>query len=120
MNTFDHGLLPQQFVNGLPDCAVTLLDVDGNVLTWNDGARAVLGYVVYEIVGRNYSCLYTKDDISTGKPSTSLAAAARAQGPYEERARRVRKDGTEFEAQSVLIPLYDQQKNLVGFGNMIR
>jgi len=44
MNDFDRGILRQHFVDALPGCAIILLDVEGNVLTWNAGARAILGY----------------------------------------------------------------------------
>jgi PAS domain S-box-containing protein len=119
MNSFDRGLLLHQFVDGLPDCAASLLDVDGNILTWNAGARAILGYSAGEIIGRNFSCLYTKEDVSAAVPA-SMLGVAQAKGLHEDNGRRVRKDGTEFETQSVLLPLYDQQRRLVGFGNLTR
>lgn len=119
MDYSDRGTLQQLFVDSLPDCALILLDVDGKILTWNAGARAMHGYPESEIVGRHFSCLYIKADIDAAKPLTSLADAL-ADGRHEETRRRLHKDGTEFEVQDVLISLYDPQRKLVAFGNLTR
>lgn len=110
--------LLQLFMATLP-AAVTLLDVDGNVRTWSSGARDITGYAAHEIEGRNYSCLYTRDDIAADKPAAALRCAL-AQGRHEETSLRVRKDGTEVKVQSMLRPLLDSNKELVGFSSLMR
>jgi CheY-like chemotaxis protein len=50
-------------------------------------------------------------------PSAALSAAV-THGRHQETSRRITKDGTVIEVASVLLPLYDAQKKLVGFGNM--
>ncbi|MDP2333363.1 MAG: response regulator [Reyranella sp.] len=117
MDYSDGGILQQLFVDSLPDCALIILDVDGKILTWNAGARAMYGYPAPEIVGRHFSCLYIQADIDTAKPLMSLAGAM-AHGRHEETRQRLHKDGTAFEVRDVLIPLYDPQKKLVAFGNL--
>lgn len=119
MDYADRGNLQRLFMDSLADVALVLLDVDGKVLTWNAGAHDMLGYTEAEVVGRHFSFFYTKNDISAGKPLMSLAGAL-AQGRHEDASRRLRKDGTEFEAESVVIPLYDPSKKLVAFGNLTR
>lgn len=118
MNNIDREGLLLLFVAGLPD-AVTLLDVDGNILTWNAGARDMTGYATDEILGRHFSCLYTPRDVDAGKPALALRSALE-RGRHEEVGDRVRKDGTEFKVQSVLMPLYDSRKVLLGFGGQMR
>jgi PAS domain S-box-containing protein len=118
MNSINREELLQRFVAGLPD-AVVVLDVGGTVLTWNAGARDITGYEADEIVGRNFSCLYTPHDLAADKPAVSLEGA-RAQGCLEETGQRVRKDGTALEVQNVLMPIYDSSKQLVGFGSRMR
>lgn len=116
-NEVDRGELLQRFVEDLPDCAVFILDVDGTVLTWNAGARSILGYVAEEIVGQPVARLY-----ATG-PERAAADAlgnALARGRHEETVRFVRKDGTALDVLSVLIPLYDARERHVGFGNLSR
>ena len=115
MNKFDHGILRQLFIDALPDYAIVLLDAEGIIQTWNAGARAMLGYDKNEIIGKHFSCTYTKEDVANDKPSLVLRDAQDL-GRHEEVGRRVRKGGTEIEVRRTLIPLYNQQKVLVGYG----
>jgi len=119
MDYTSRGHLQQLFVDTLPDVALVLLDVDGKVLCWNAGAQAILGYAEAEVLGRHFSFVYTQRDIDAGKPLMSLAGAL-AQGRHESTGPRLRKDGSEVEAEDVLIPLYDASNKLVAFGNLIR
>lgn len=118
MNSIDREGLFQLFMASLPGAA-TLLDVDGNVLTWGAAARDITGYAADEIEGRHFSCLYTQDDAAAGKPAASLRHAL-TQGRHEETGRCVRKDGTELEMNSMLMPLRDSKDELVGFGRLMR
>jgi len=115
----NRGDLQRLFMDSLADCSLVLLAVDGEVLTWNAGARALFGYAEAEVVGRNFSCLYGQDDVEAGKPARSLASAL-SQGRHEETGQRRRKDGTEVKTEDVLIPLYDPMNKLVAFGNLAR
>ena len=117
MDQIDRNVLLQLFIEELPGCAVLLLDPNGTILSWNAGAHAILGYTAPEIVGRHFSTLHTQEDIALAIPAGSLGAAVK-HGRHQETSRRVAKDGTIMEVASVLLPLYDAQKNLVGFGNM--
>ena len=54
--------LVQRFVDDMTDYAVVILDVQGRVLTWNAGARALFGYTSDDIVGRRFTVLHTKAD----------------------------------------------------------
>ena len=47
----------------------------GRVLTWNAGARALLGYTADDIVGRRFTVLHTKADNLLGKSETALEDA---------------------------------------------
>jgi len=46
------------FVNQVKDYAIFLLDVQGNVSTWNAGAEALKGYTADEIIGKHFSRFY--------------------------------------------------------------
>lgn len=119
MNNPTSNPLVQMFVDMLPHCAITLLDADGRVTSWNAGAHAILGYSAAEAIGLHLSSFYTKDDIAAAVPAADVAAAL-AGGRTEEAGRRVHKDGTELAVHSILMPLYDQQRKLVGFGSLTR
>ena len=43
MNANERDLV-QRFVDDMTDYAIVILDVQGRVLTWNAGARALFGY----------------------------------------------------------------------------
>lgn len=119
MNDIDRGELLELFVDSLPDYAICLLDVDGKILSWNAGASRIMGYAADEIVGRNLSSLYTAEDAAAAKPATSREQAT-IHGCHEEAGRRVRQNGTEFDAQSTLIALHPAGKPMSGYGILIR
>ena len=74
MNANERDLV-QRFVDDMTDYAIVILDVQGRVLTWNAGARALFGYASDEIVGRRFTLLHTKADNLLGKPETALGDA---------------------------------------------
>src|SRR5215204_422636 len=115
MKTANGRDLMQLFVDDLADYAMIVLDVNGAVLTWNAGARALLGYTSEEIVGRRLSELYTKSDVLTGRSNASLKDALQW-GRHAATARLAHKDGTMLDAQVVLKPLSNSWNRLVGFG----
>jgi PAS domain S-box-containing protein len=106
------------FVDTLPDCAVILLDTNGNMISWSAGAQTLLGYAPHEVVGQPYSTLLPQEDVAAGVHLASLAAAL-SHGRHREATRRLTKGGGVIDVTSALTPLYDAQKKLLGFGNMI-
>jgi PAS domain S-box-containing protein len=116
--SIDRGELLQRFVEDLPDCAVFILDPAGLVLTWNAGARSILGYAADEIVGQPFAALYANAAMSA-TPAEAMGEAL-ARGRHEETTQLRRKDGRTVKVQSVLIPLYDAREQHVGFGSLTR
>jgi PAS domain S-box-containing protein len=114
MNASERELL-NRFVDDLTDYAIVMLDVHGRMLTWNAGARALLGYTPEEIAGRPFSDLHTKSDNLLGKADTALKDALQW-GRHEATTRFVRKDGTRVQARVIVRPLSDSWQRLAGFG----
>ena len=106
-------------VKGVKDYAIFMLDPDGHVLTWNDGAERIKGYRTEEIIGKHFSCFYPKEDIERGKPDQGLRVA-KIEGRFEEEGQRVRKDGSLFWANVVITPLRDGAGNLRAFAKVTR
>ncbi|HEY6871213.1 MAG TPA: PAS domain S-box protein [Geobacteraceae bacterium] len=106
-------------VDGIRDYAIFMLDPQGRVLTWNEGAERIKGYGAEEIVGRHFSCFYCREDRANGKPVHGLRTAE-AEGRYEEEGWRVRKDGSQFWASVMITPLRDDDGNLRGFSKVTR
>ena len=106
-------------VSNVKDCAIFMLDPEGRVISWNEGAERIKGYRAEEIVGRHLSVFYTAEDVQLGKPTFALGTAA-MQGFFEEEGWRVRKDRSRFWAHAVLTALRDDNGHLRGFGKVTR
>jgi PAS domain S-box-containing protein len=109
----------QQLILGVKDYAILMLDQNGVVTTWNEGAERMKGYRAEEIVGRHYSKFYTPEAIAEGKPSQELQIAVE-QGRFEEVGWRIRKDGSRFWADIVITALFEANGKLRGFGKVTR
>jgi len=60
------------FVGSVREFAIFLLDSQGPVGTWNEGARHTWGYTADESIGRHFSLPYTKDDLAASVPQKEL------------------------------------------------
>jgi len=109
----------QLLLDGIQDYAIFLLDCDGRVASWNDGAARIKGYSAAEIIGKHFSCFYTAEDVANGRPERELEQAART-GRIEAESWRVRKDGTLFIANLIISPLRNEDGTLRGFAKVTR
>jgi PAS domain S-box-containing protein len=111
--------LYQHLVEQVKDYAIFMLDPQGNILTWNEGARRFKGYEPKEILGKHFSIFYPKEDLDNDKPGFELKMATEL-GRYEDEGWRIRKDKTRFWANVVITALRDQEGNLTGFAKVTR
>lgn len=107
------------FIDSSKDYAFLILDPAGYIYNWNAGAERIKGYKAEEIVGKHFSIFYPEDAIKTHHPEYELKVA-RETGRYEEEGWRVRKDGSQFWANVILTPLYDDKARLIGYGKVTR
>jgi PAS domain S-box-containing protein len=106
-------------VDSVEEYAIYMLDPAGNIVTWNRGAQKIKGYTADEIIGKNFACFYTAEDVGADKPQRNLREAAR-RGHIRDQALRVRKDGSTFEAEVLLTVLQDAEGNIRGFSKVTR
>jgi PAS domain S-box-containing protein len=106
-------------VDGMKDSAIVILDPEGRVVSWNQGAERLLGFQAADIIGRYASALHLPGDVALGKPQRELQIAA-DEGRFEDESERVRKDGSRFWASVVITALRDEQGRLRGFGKVTR
>jgi PAS domain S-box-containing protein len=106
-------------VEGIKDYAIVGLDPSGMVSTWNAGAERIKGYAAAEIIGKHFSCFYSTEDVSVGRPGELLRRAVE-DGVVEEEGWRIRKDGTRFWADVLISALRDDSHKLVGFAKITR
>lgn len=106
-------------VENVKDYAIYMLDPEGKVVSWNRGAERINGYTAEEIIGQPVSAFYPPEDIRIGKPTYELQIAASV-GRFEDESRRVRRDGSQFWAHTVVTALHDKQGQLRGFAKVTR
>jgi formate hydrogenlyase transcriptional activator len=106
-------------VEGVKDYAIFLLDPEGRVATWNEGAERIKGYTSREIIGKHFSVFYTAEDMANGKPGGELVIAGK-EGRFEDEGWRVRKDGSRFWANVIITAVYDADSALLGFSKVTR
>jgi PAS domain S-box-containing protein len=106
-------------IEGVHDHAIFLLDPDGRVASWNEGATRLMGYTTEEILGESIARFHLPEDVAAGVPERTLAQAI-ASGRCEDEGWRLRKEGSPFWANVMTTALYDQRGNLRGFSKVTR
>jgi len=106
-------------VEGVKDYAIFMLDPEGRVASWNEGAHRIKGYRQQEILGRHFSVFYPDGDLERGRPERALEIA-QEKGTYEEEGWRIRKDGSRFWASVLITALWDEARRLRGFAKVTR
>jgi PAS domain S-box-containing protein len=104
-------------IENIKDYAIFMLDTNGKVASWNEGARRFKGYEAKEIIGQHFSKFYPLEDIKAKKPQMELEMAE-AIGRFEDEGWRLRKDGTRFWANVVITALRDRKGKLFGFSKV--
>ena len=94
--------------------AIVLLDPNGIITTWNDGAEKLFGYAAADIVGQPLARLSPESDSLT---SMTLALE---HGQYEATAQRRRRDGSTFLGLKQLFPVHDEQGRCIGYAMIMR
>jgi PAS domain S-box-containing protein len=106
-------------VESVKDYAIFLLEPNGNVATWNQGAERIKGYKANEIIGRHFSQFYPKEARESRWPERELEIAAQ-QGRFVDEGLRIKKDGSSFWAYVVITALRDGRGELRGFSKVTR
>ena len=106
-------------VRAVGEYAIFMLDVDGDVISWNSGAQRIKGYRASEIVGRSFRVFYPPEEQATNHPERNLEVALR-EGQFAEDGWRMRKDGSRFWASVVISPVYDDAGGHIGFAKVTR
>src|SRR5437868_2417423 len=109
----------RMLVDSVEEYAIYMLDSSGRISTWNSGAEKIKRYSANEIIGKNFACFYTSEDVAAGKPQHNLEMA-RQHGHIREQALRVRKDGSVFPAEVVITAMRDEHGDVRGFSKVTR
>lgn len=99
------------------DDAILSKSVDGTVLSWNDGARRLLGYRAEEIVGKPSAVLVPPEHVH--EEEENLARLRRGERVERGATVRVAKDGRRMDVSVTLSPLKDGDGHVVGASTII-
>ena len=106
-------------VDSVKDYAIFMLDTEGCVSSWNQGAQRLKGYAAEDIIGKSFSVFYPPEDVRNGRPQHALRVAAE-QGRYSGEGWRVRQDGTRFWVDVVITAMRTGDGVLRGFSKVTR
>jgi PAS domain S-box-containing protein len=97
--------------------AIFLVSREGIIRCWNPGAERLWGYSSPEIIGQDFSRLFSPEDVRSGQPEHELKAALDA-GHSESLRWQIRKDGTRFWCHATTTPLFDENKQVRSFARV--
>lgn len=109
----------RHLVQGVTDYAIYMLDLEGHVSSWNEGARRIKGYEPDEIIGRHFSTFYPAEDRERGEPARALDTAKR-EGRFLAEGWRVRKSGDRFRASVVIDAIRGDAGRPIGYAKITR
>jgi PAS domain S-box-containing protein len=114
-----HDRIFRSLVENAREYAIFMMDVDGRVASWNDGARRIIGYEEHEILGRLASVIFTPEDLAAGADAAEIEGA-RTRGRAEDRRWHVRKDGSRFWANGIMEAVLDDSGAVIGLVKILR
>ena len=101
------------------DFALSLLDVDGQIVAWYGGSERIYQYTGPEAVGQNVTLLNPEDDPLQVAMHEELKRAA-SEGHYGTEGWHVKKDGTRFWANVITMALRSESGDLQGYARVVR
>ena len=104
--SLDPGSLFRQIVQSAIDDAIVGVDLQGRVISWNEGAQRVLGWSEHEMLGQRLHRLFTPEAVAAGVVEQEMAVARESGRATDERW-HLRRNGEPFWASSELMPLRD-------------
>ena len=96
-----------------------LLNLEGCVVSWNQGGAHLLGYSESEVIGRNFEFLFTPEDRAAQVPQREIAKAMRDSYAYDDRW-HLRKDQRPIFVNGGLCLLKSETGQPIGFVKIVR
>jgi PAS domain S-box-containing protein len=109
----------QLLVGHATDYALIMTDPGGRVLDWAGGAERITGWKEDEVRGQPAAVLFLPEDRALGRPEEEMREAAEA-GRAADKRWHLRKDGSRFFADGVMVALRGPGGELRGFGKVFQ
>ena len=104
----------RMLIDSAEDYAIFAVDPQGKITTWNKGAEKLFRYNEQEIVGKDFSIIFTPEDRARGAPKQE-AGRAMHEGFAPDERWHLRKDGSRLFVQGCVRPLRDSKGQVQGF-----
>jgi signal transduction histidine kinase len=101
------------------DYGIVLLDAEGLITFWGEGARQLYAWTADEAEGAHLRMLYPIAGAEDGAAESHLSMAKK-EGFYEGEGRRVARDGSSFHTSSTLDALWNDAGDLLGYVSITR
>ncbi len=105
-------------VENVCDYAMLTLDIKGCVISSSEGVLRIKGYTQSEIFGKSFTCFYPAEDIVAGRPAQVLNTA-QTNGYFQEHGWRIRKDGSRFWADVLILAVRNGGGQTVGYSKIV-
>jgi PAS domain S-box-containing protein len=100
------------------DDAVITKSLDGDILSWNAGARAMFGYAAEEVVGRSVNVIIPESRREEELAILERVRQARRVEPFE--TQRVARGGRIIEVSLTVSPIRDDAGGIIGASSIAR
>jgi len=105
-------------VKNIPESVCTI-DLNWNILTWNDGAEKMLGYKKEEIIGKPITIIIPEE--LAQKELDHCLGVLNAEGFFTDyESVRLTKDGRIIPVEITAVALKDEKQNITGYTSIIR
>jgi formate hydrogenlyase transcriptional activator len=101
------------------DFALSLLDVDGQIVAWYGGSERIYQYTSNEAVGQNATLLNPDEDPLQVTMKEELKRAA-SEGHFGAEGWHVKKNGIRFWANVITMALRSESGDLQGYARVVR
>jgi PAS domain S-box-containing protein len=101
------------------DYALIVTDADGIITQWEGVAEKIVGWTAAEVLGKSIAVIFIPEDKAAGRPELELNIA-REQSRADDKRWHLRRDGSHFFADGVMVPLQDDGGNLRGYAKIFR
>ncbi|WP_313900740.1 PAS domain S-box protein [Methylobacterium sp. J-077] len=101
------------------DYAIVVMDLDGHVTNWNEGATRILGWTPREVYGKPAAVFFTPEDRAADIPAQEMHSALTEGRGVDERW-HLRKGGERFWGSGEMMALRDEVGTAIGFVKILR
>lgn len=92
--------------------AVVVTNLQGIIIDWNKGSEVLYGYSKDEAIGQPVNILHIPED--TDHITAEVIAAVEKFGKWSGEVRMLHKNGTVGWIESMCVPIYDSDKQMIG------